>query len=105
MTSGISTTTQNKYHVKYSDHWDKSLITVHINNEKVLPHYKPVYYKQIKKALEYWEQGGNGKLGFTPEFKLVDSEDSGISVSWVERLGQLPTTAVKSLACQVKLTI
>ena len=57
-----------------------------MDDENVPPHYKPIYHEQVKKALEYWEQVGNGKLGFTPEFKQVDSEEPDISISWVEHL-------------------
>lgn len=81
MASDISTTTLNEYPLEYSNVWDKSSITVHINDENVPPHYKPIYHEQVKKALEYWEQGGNGKLGFTLKFKQVDSDEPDISIS------------------------
>jgi predicted Zn-dependent protease len=49
-------------------------------------HYSPTYYTQIEKALEYWEEGGNGKLEYTPVFELVDSKEADIRVRWVENL-------------------
>ena len=54
--------------------WDHSPITVYIDNKSVPPHYNPSYYTQIEKALQYWEEGGNGKLNYTPVFKIVDSK-------------------------------
>lgn len=86
MASGVSTTTQNEYPVKYSNPWDESPITVYIDNKNVPSHYKSTYYEQVKKSLEYWEQGGNGHLGFTPEFKLVDSKNPDIRIGWVKHL-------------------
>jgi predicted Zn-dependent protease len=66
--------------------WDHSPITVYIDNESVPEHYSPTYYAQIEKALEYWEEGGNGKLKYTPVFEIVDSEEADIRIRWVENL-------------------
>ncbi len=72
------------------DHpWGHSPITVYIDNKNVPPHYSPTYYTQMQKALEYWEQGGNGKLEYTPVFKLVDSEKADIRIRWVENLQEV----------------
>jgi predicted Zn-dependent protease len=69
------------------DHpWGHSPITVYVNNKNVPPHYSPSYYIQVQKALNYWEKGGNGKLEYTPVFKLVDSEKADIRIRWVENL-------------------
>lgn len=48
--------------------------------------YSPTYYPQIITALDYWEEGGNGKLNYTPVFKIIDSgrTDADISISWVQ---------------------
>ncbi|RXA21766.1 matrixin family metalloprotease [Methanosarcina sp. MSH10X1] len=66
--------------------WDHSPITVYIDNKTVPPHYSPTYYAQVQKALNYWEEGGNGKLEYTPVFKLVGSEKADIRIKWVEDL-------------------
>ena len=66
--------------------WDHSPITVYIDNKDVPEHYSPTYYAQIEKALEYWEEGGNGKLEYTPVFELVDSKEADINIRWVENL-------------------
>jgi predicted Zn-dependent protease len=66
--------------------WDHSPITVYIDNSNVPEHYSPTYYTQIEKAMEYWENGGNGNLKFTPVFKLVNSTDADITIKWVENL-------------------
>ncbi len=66
--------------------WNHSPITVYVENKSVPEHYSPTYYMQIEKALEYWEDGGNGKLEYTPVFKLVDSEEADIRIRWVENL-------------------
>ncbi len=66
--------------------WDHSPITVYIDDSKVLEHYSPTYYTQVEKAMEYWENGGNGNLRFTPVFELVNSTDADIAIKWVENL-------------------
>ncbi|HII91330.1 MAG TPA: matrixin family metalloprotease [Methanosarcina sp.] len=66
--------------------WDHSPITVYIDDSNVPEHYSPTYYAQIEKAMEYWEEGGNGNLKFTPVFKLVDSKEADIRIRWVENL-------------------
>jgi len=66
--------------------WDHSPITVYIDDSNVPEHYSPSYYAQIEKAMEYWEEGGNGNLEFTPVFKLVDSKEADIRIKWVENL-------------------
>ena len=65
------------------DHpWDHSPITVYIDHEIVPFHYSPTYYTDIKKALNYWAGGGNGKLKYIPVFEIVDSEDADIRIRW-----------------------
>ncbi len=66
--------------------WDHSPIRVYIDNESVPEHYSPTYYTQIEKALEYWEEGGNGKLKYAPVFEIVNSEEADIRIRWVENL-------------------
>lgn len=66
--------------------WDHSPITIYIDDSNVPEHYSPSYYAQIEKAMEYWEEGGNGNLEFTPVFKLVDSKEADIRIKWVENL-------------------
>lgn len=66
--------------------WDHSPITVYIDDSNVPEHYSPTYYTQIEKAMEYWEEGGNGNLEFTPVFKPVDSKEADIRIKWVENL-------------------
>jgi predicted Zn-dependent protease len=66
--------------------WDHSPITVYIDNKNLPPRYNPDYYIQIEKALNYWEEGGNGKLNYTPVFKIVDSENADIRITWVDNL-------------------
>lgn len=66
--------------------WDHSPITVYIDNSNVPEHYSPTYYTQVEKAMEYWENGGNGNLKFAPVFKLVNSTDADITIRWVENL-------------------
>lgn len=82
----VSTASEFKYPRSLDQPWDHSPITVNIDNKSVPPHYSPTYYTQIEKALNYWEQGGNGKLLYTPVFKVVDSENADIRIRWVENL-------------------
>ncbi|AKB20672.1 Matrixin [Methanosarcina sp. WH1] len=66
--------------------WNHSPITVYVDDKNIPPHYSPTYYEQIEKALEYWEEGGNGNLEYSPVFEIVDSEDADIKIMWVENL-------------------
>ncbi len=67
--------------------WDHSPIRIYIDDNSVLQHYDPVYEDSVLKAIEYWEEGGNGKLVYVPEFIIVDSAtDADIIVSFVENL-------------------
>jgi len=66
--------------------WDHSPITVSIDDENVSDHYSPTYYTQVEESLEYWEEGGNGKLAYTPVFEITDSEEADIRIRWVENL-------------------
>lgn len=83
----IAAATSENYYPKTLEHpWDHSPITVYIDNKNLPPHYSPSYYTQVEKALQYWEEGGNGKLNYTPVFKIVDSENADIRITWVENL-------------------
>ena len=66
--------------------WDHSPITVYIDDKNTPSRYSPTYYEQVEKALEYWEEGGNGNLNYTPVFEIVDSENADIKIRWVENL-------------------
>lgn len=68
------------------DPWGNETITVHIDDRNVPAHYSPSYRVQVEKALDYWSKGGNGKLGYTPEFRIVDGSDADILIIWVENL-------------------
>ncbi|RPJ79610.1 MAG: peptidase [Alphaproteobacteria bacterium] len=81
-----STASEYIYPKTLDQPWDHSPITVYIDNKNLPPHYNPSYYTQIEKALNYWEEGGNGKLNYTPVFKIVDSENADIRITWVENL-------------------
>jgi len=66
--------------------WENMPITVYIDDRDVPAHYSPSYRTQVEKALEYWGNGGNGKLGYTPEFKIIEEDNADILVMWVENL-------------------
>ncbi|WP_406660460.1 matrixin family metalloprotease [Methanolobus sp. ZRKC3] len=66
--------------------WENKTITVYIDDENVPEHYSPTYRIQVEKALEYWSSGGNDKLEYIPEFKLVDEDNADILIMWVENL-------------------
>jgi predicted Zn-dependent protease len=83
---GVSAASEEVPEILLDYPWDHSPITVYIDNKSVPEHYSPTYYTQIEKALEYWENGGNGKLKYTPVFELIDSEDADIRIRWVENL-------------------
>lgn len=67
--------------------WDHSPIRIYIDDNNVPQHYDPVYKDSVLKAIEYWKEGGNGKLVYTPEFMPVDSATGAdIIVIFVENL-------------------
>ncbi len=66
--------------------WDHSPITVYIDDVNVPPHYSPGYRDQVILAMEYWEEGGNGKLNYIPEFTLTENQDADIAIRWVENM-------------------
>ena len=80
--------------------WDHSPITVYIDENNLPEHYSPSYRPQIEVALEYWEAGGNGKLSYTPDFEIIDTDDADINVFWVENLEEVAgaTEGVAGLA-------
>ena len=84
----LGTTASDENQERILDYpWDHSPITVYIDNVTVPEHYSPTYYTQVVKALEYWEQGGNGNLKYRPVFELVDSQqEADIRIRWVENL-------------------
>ena len=71
--------------------WDHSPITIYINDEDVPQHYEPVYKESVLRAIDYWENGGNGKLLYVPKFTLVDSP-TGADIN-VYFVGNLETVA------------
>lgn len=84
---GVSALGDTDYPVLVSMPWDHSPVTVYIDEVNVPEHYSPTYSEQVKIAMEYWENGGNGHLGYDPEFKLVDAEsEADIYIMWVENL-------------------
>jgi predicted Zn-dependent protease len=81
--SPITSTASEFSYPRILDHpWDHFPITVYINNKTVPLHYSPNYYVDIEKALNYWAEGGNGKLKYIPVFEIVDSEDADIRIKW-----------------------
>jgi predicted Zn-dependent protease len=82
----VSTASEANPEILLDHPWDHSPITVYVENKSVPEHYSPTYYTQIEKSLEYWEEGGNGKLEYNPVFKLVDSKEADIRIKWVENL-------------------
>ena len=69
--------------------WDHSPITVFVDEVDIPEHYSPTYRDQVEIALEYWENGGNGKLSYTPVFQIVDDRNADINIKWIENLEKL----------------
>ncbi|WP_407355056.1 matrixin family metalloprotease [Methanolobus sp. WCC5] len=68
--------------------WEQMPITVYIDDINVPDSYSPSYRKSVENALEYWEKGGNGQLGYQPDFLIVDTDNADILVMWVKNLEQ-----------------
>jgi predicted Zn-dependent protease len=84
---GVYAQEDGEYPVLSSTPWDHSPVTVYIDEVNVPEHYSPTYSEQVKVAMRYWENGGNGHLGYDPEFNLVDAEsDADVYIMWVENL-------------------
>ncbi|MDO9518466.1 MAG: matrixin family metalloprotease [Methanosarcinaceae archaeon] len=69
--------------------WDHFPITVFIDDVDVPLHYSPTYRVQVESALLYWEDGGNSKLDFMPNFEVVDTDDADIRIMWVENIEEV----------------
>ncbi len=69
--------------------WDHSPITVFIDDVNVPLHYSPTYRVQVESALLYWEEGGNSKLDFIPDFEVVDTDNADIRIMWVENIEEV----------------
>lgn len=69
--------------------WDHSPITVFIDDVNVPLHYSPTYRVQVESALLYWEDGGNSKLDFIPDFEVIDTDDADIRILWVENIEEV----------------
>ncbi|WP_406655787.1 matrixin family metalloprotease [Methanolobus sp. ZRKC2] len=66
--------------------WENTTISVFIDDRNIPEHYSPSYRSEVENALEYWSNGGNGKLGYTPEFVIVEEDNADILIMWVENL-------------------
>ena len=73
--------------------WDHSPITVFIDDVDVPPHYSPTYRAQVESALLYWEDGGNSKLDFIPDFEIIDTDNADIRIMWVENIEEVTGAA------------
>nr|WP_321497109.1 matrixin family metalloprotease [uncultured Methanolobus sp.] len=69
-----------------SQPWDHSPITVYIDDKDVPQHYSLTYKEDVMNALTYWENGGNGQLGFQPEFQVLETDNADILIMWVDNL-------------------
>lgn len=66
--------------------WDHSPITYSINRT-FPPECDPTYVDDFYKGIEYWENGGNGKLSYAPVFReVLPSEKADIAVQFVTNL-------------------
>lgn len=84
--AALFSSSEEAYPTLNPDPWDNETITVYIDDRNVPAHYSPSYRVQVEKALEYWSNGGNGKLGYTPEFRIVEEDNADILIMWVENL-------------------
>ncbi|MDW7732889.1 MAG: matrixin family metalloprotease [Methanolobus sp.] len=66
--------------------WENTTTTVYIDDRNLPQHYSPSYRAQVESALEYWNNGGNGKLEYTPELVVVEDNNADITIMWVENL-------------------
>ncbi|WMW26266.1 matrixin family metalloprotease [Methanolobus sediminis] len=78
--------TDNNEPVILSQPWDHRPITVYIDDTDVPEHYSPTYKEDVLNAIKYWENGGNGQLGFQPEFQVLDTDNADILIMWVDNL-------------------
>lgn len=82
----FSATGSNSYPKLNPSPWEETTITVYIDDENLPDHYSPTYRTQVEKALEYWTNGGNDKLGYVPVFEMVEDDSADILIMWVENL-------------------
>ena len=85
--SSLSTTLGFDYEKISERPWDHDTITVFIDDENVPEGYDPQYRIDVENALDYWEDGGNGRLSYIPDFNIIGSkEDADIVISWVKEI-------------------
>ena len=82
----ISSTGSNSYPKLNADPWESTTITVYIDENNLPEHYSPSYKIQVEKALEYWNDGGNGQLSYIPVLELVEEDNADILIMWVDNL-------------------
>src|SRR3989338_10203088 len=64
--------------------WDHPTLSFFINRS-FPPECDPAYVDDFYKSIEYWKNGGNGRLSFQPNFR--DVENGGdVTVQWVRDL-------------------
>ena len=80
---------EKEYPRFFDEPWDHSPITVYIDDVNTPLHYSHTYRAAIVDATKYWENGGNGKLYYNPDFEIVDSPDADIYVMWVETMEEV----------------
>ncbi|WP_440952970.1 matrixin family metalloprotease [Methanococcoides sp. FTZ1] len=97
VTPGSALLDKKEYPKFLEEPWDHTPITVYIDEKNTPPHYSPSYPATVIKALEYWENGGNGKLSYTPVFEPVNTTDADIYIMWVENMEEV-TGAEKGVA-------
>ncbi|MDY6960190.1 MAG: hypothetical protein SVK08_13645, partial [Halobacteriota archaeon] len=67
--------------------WDHETITVYIDDVNLPEGYDPQYREDIDESLEYWEDGGNGRLSYDVNFKSFDDpKNADIIIMWVREI-------------------
>ncbi|MCD4806904.1 MAG: matrixin family metalloprotease [Methanococcoides sp.] len=80
---------EKEYPRFFDEPWDHSPITVYIDDVNTPLHYSHTYRTAIVDATKYWENGGNGKLYYNPDFEIVDNPNADIYVMWVETMEEV----------------
>lgn len=87
MSTAVSASAYSYPMLGVDEPWDHSPIRIYIDDNSAMQHYDPVYKDSVLRSIEYWKEGGNGKLAYAPEFMIVDSAtDADIIVRFVENL-------------------
>lgn len=64
--------------------WRRDVLRVHVNGSSAPERKRGFYVDGVERAMDWWEEGGNGRLAYSPRFETVeDPGEADVTVTWV----------------------